>query len=156
MVCPFFHAGDFRMPRIPKPWYRKDRDAWFVTIAGTRHNLGSKKKEAMARFYELMREPTFKQVSSQSVVAIADAFLDWLKQVCKGTHHYSMPKFTPISDSPAHLLTSTFQSKSWPVERSAKPVTTCHPVRSKRLWSDSFIALLPNLTAVRTTRLCRK
>ena len=79
MVCSFFHAGDFKMPRIPKPWYRKDRDAWFVTIAGTRYNLGSKKKEAMARFYELMREPTFKQVSSQSVVAIADAFLDWLK-----------------------------------------------------------------------------
>jgi integrase len=67
------------MPRHPKPWYRKDRDAWFVTIAGVRHNLGPKKKEAMARFYKLMREPTLKQVSSQSVVAIADAFLDWLK-----------------------------------------------------------------------------
>jgi hypothetical protein len=27
------------MARLPKRWYRQDRAAWFVTIAGVRHNL---------------------------------------------------------------------------------------------------------------------
>ena len=42
------------MARSPKPWFRKDRQAYFVTINGTRHNLGSVKKEADRRFHELM------------------------------------------------------------------------------------------------------
>ena len=25
------------MPRIPKPWFREDRNAYFVTIRGERH-----------------------------------------------------------------------------------------------------------------------
>jgi len=66
------------MARQPKPWYRKDRDAWFVTIDGTRHNLGSVKKQAFDRFYDLMREPKIAKVTSQSFAVIADSFLDWL------------------------------------------------------------------------------
>ena len=37
------------MARQPKPWYRKDRNAWFITIEGVRHNLGSNKKSALKR-----------------------------------------------------------------------------------------------------------
>lgn len=67
------------MPRQPKPWYRKDRDCWFVTIAGKRHNLGPDKKEAFNKFYAIMREPERKPVSAQGFAAVADAFLDWVK-----------------------------------------------------------------------------
>jgi hypothetical protein len=42
------------MPRDPKPWFRKDRDAWFVTINGRRFNLGSDRDAAHTRFHELM------------------------------------------------------------------------------------------------------
>ena len=66
------------MARQPKPWYRADRDAWFVTIAGTRHNLGPNKKKALDRFYALMREPQTAKVASEAFAAVADFFLDWL------------------------------------------------------------------------------
>jgi hypothetical protein len=68
------------MARIPKIWYRKDRKAWFVTIQGTRHNLGADKKSALERFHQLMgQRDRGKPVTSMSFVAVADAFLDWLQ-----------------------------------------------------------------------------
>jgi integrase len=45
------------MARQPKPWFREDRQAYFVTINGTRHNLGPDRKEAFRRFHELMAQP---------------------------------------------------------------------------------------------------
>jgi site-specific recombinase XerD len=68
------------MARSAKPWYRKDRKSWFVTIAGVRHNLGPDKAEAFKQFHTMMREPTRKQVKGRSFVAVADAFLEWLKR----------------------------------------------------------------------------
>ena len=68
------------MARSAKPWYRKDRKAWFVTIGGVRHNLGSDKAEALRQFHALMREPKHKAVQSQTFVAVADAFLEWVKK----------------------------------------------------------------------------
>jgi hypothetical protein len=44
------------MARSPKPWYRDDRQAWFVTIRGERHNLGPDEQEAKREFHELMAE----------------------------------------------------------------------------------------------------
>lgn len=67
------------MARQPKPWYRADRKAWFVTINGQRHNLGRTKKEAFERFYEVMRQPSRKKVlASTSLVTVIDEFLDWV------------------------------------------------------------------------------
>lgn len=43
------------------------------------HNLGADKKEAFERFYQLMRQPQKRVVPSQSLVAVVDAFLDWVK-----------------------------------------------------------------------------
>jgi len=37
------------MPRDPKPWFRKDRDAWFVSINGRRYNLGPDRDAAHDR-----------------------------------------------------------------------------------------------------------
>lgn len=68
------------MARQPKPWFRENRQAWFVTIDGCRHNLGPNKKAAFDRFYELMRQPKeSRQVASTAFAATADAFLDWVK-----------------------------------------------------------------------------
>ncbi len=69
------------MARISKPWYRQDRQAWFVTIRGERHNLGSEDKEAYRRFHELMAkrpdERSRVQPSSLSLATLFDKFLDW-------------------------------------------------------------------------------
>lgn len=66
------------MARQPKPWYRQDRGVWCVTINGQRHNLGPNKKEALARFHALMREPRRVKVEATQLVMIVDEFLDWV------------------------------------------------------------------------------
>ena len=66
------------MARTPKPWYRKDRKSWFVTINGKRHNLGSDKEEAFQEFYRLMAGPI--QIDKISVFTLMDQFLDWTEK----------------------------------------------------------------------------
>lgn len=67
------------MARHPRPWFREARNGWFVTLNGVQHNLGSDKKAAFARFYELMRQPKTKKVSVETVAAVADVFLEWVQ-----------------------------------------------------------------------------
>jgi hypothetical protein len=64
------------MARCPKPWVRKDRDAWFVTLDGVRRNLGPDRKEAFQRFHDLMARPEKRAVTSESLAALIDRFLD--------------------------------------------------------------------------------
>ena len=64
------------MARRSKPWFRKSRRAWFVTINGAQHNLGPEKTEAFDRFYQLMRQPHERKVPVQSIAALADANLE--------------------------------------------------------------------------------
>jgi hypothetical protein len=69
------------MSRQPKPWFRKDRNCWQVTINGRRHNLGPEKKAAFNQFHELMLRPkeTFQPVSNLLVPSLADDYLEWLQ-----------------------------------------------------------------------------
>jgi hypothetical protein len=77
------------MARTPKPWYRADRQAYFVTVGGTRHNLGPNKKEADRRFHELMAraaeppEQTADRPTSTAALTVAEVFekfLDWCQK----------------------------------------------------------------------------
>ncbi len=68
------------MARRPEPWWWKERQAWFVTIDGARHSLGQDDDDARQRFHELMAEPRKRRVSSNSVVAICDAYVDWVQE----------------------------------------------------------------------------
>jgi hypothetical protein len=47
------------MARRPKPWYRKSRKTWYVTVTidGSRHKIGSTKTEADQKFKLLMKPP---------------------------------------------------------------------------------------------------
>ena len=56
-MIPSHMLEGYLVARSPKPWYREDRQAWFVTINGDRHNLGSDEKEAKRKFHELMAAP---------------------------------------------------------------------------------------------------
>ncbi len=45
------------MSRRPEPWFRKSKDAWYVTLAGVQHRLAKgegSKDEAFEAFYRLM------------------------------------------------------------------------------------------------------
>ena len=65
------------MARRAKPWFWKARNRWYVTLGGTRHNLGPDKNRAWDRFHELMRQPAEARVNSDTVVSLIDQFLEW-------------------------------------------------------------------------------
>lgn len=69
------------MARNNKMWFRKDRKFWVVTINGKRHNLGKDKKEATARFHELMAAKGDPETSGDDRVedVICD-FILWCKE----------------------------------------------------------------------------
>jgi integrase len=68
------------MSRRPKPWYRRERRSWYVTVDGVRHDLGADKPAAFARFHELMAQPIRRRPVSQLLVALIDAYLEWCAQ----------------------------------------------------------------------------
>ena len=63
--------------KFPKPWYRKSRGAWFVTLDGQQVKLGKTEEEALKRYHDLMAKPRAPVVATGSVLAVIDAFLDW-------------------------------------------------------------------------------
>lgn len=63
------------MARQPKPWYRKERKSWFVTINGKRHNLGPDKKEATCSFFKLVAHPS--RANDITFFDLLDEFLEW-------------------------------------------------------------------------------
>jgi len=68
------------MARSPKPWYWKARKAWFVTLAGTRHFLAEDKKQAEAKFHQLMATPIRQKVRGDCLVSLFDLYLTWTNQ----------------------------------------------------------------------------
>jgi integrase len=68
------------MPRFPKPWFRKERQAWFVQMDGHQVNLGPDRNLAIKRYHELMAQPRPKKVVADGVVSVIDAFLDWCEK----------------------------------------------------------------------------
>lgn len=75
------------MARIPKPWFREDRQAYFVTIGGKRHNLGPDKKEANRLYHELLGRPEELVAAPPPVPAgplsvgqVFEKYLEWCQQ----------------------------------------------------------------------------
>ena len=66
--------------KFPKPWYRKSRRAWFVTLDGQQINVGASKDEALARYQELLSQPRKRVAPTGSLLAIIEAFLDWCEK----------------------------------------------------------------------------
>ncbi len=86
------------MARKPQPWYREERDAWYVRIDGQQHPLGahpegaarpvkSKKTgkwnsppEIDAAFRRLMGGGTPSHDGGETVISMLDSFITWAKQ----------------------------------------------------------------------------
>ena len=71
------------MTKFPKPWYRPLRGVWYVTLNGKQHNLGPDRATAFEQYAKLLASPEPQQqetAASDSLVAIIDAFLDWVQR----------------------------------------------------------------------------
>lgn len=69
------------MARTPKPWYWEERASWYVTIRGTRHNLGPERNQAHRAFHTMMSErPAAPRVRPELVAAVVDRFLEWVQK----------------------------------------------------------------------------
>jgi integrase len=66
------------MARPARPWYRTERDAWFVTIAGRVYNLGKDKEEAFKEFHRLMGggDPKPPKPEALTLAEVIDRYLD--------------------------------------------------------------------------------
>jgi integrase len=69
------------MSKMPEPWWREDRQAWFVQVDRKRYNLGHNKKQAFKRFHALMAEPPKRRVviADDALTTVIEAFLEWLQ-----------------------------------------------------------------------------
>jgi hypothetical protein len=65
------------MPRRHKPCYRKARNARFVEIDASQHNLSPNKDEAFTKFHKLM--PERPKLSADHLALILDQYLRWLQ-----------------------------------------------------------------------------
>lgn len=128
------------MARAPKPWFREDRQAYFVTINGTRHNLGPDKKEADRRFHELMARPDLSPTQSHTnaptippqtgpltVAEVFEKFLDWCqKHRSERTYEWSQKHIQAFCD---HLKTAGTMSAA-----DLRPFHVVEWVDSKATW----------------------
>lgn len=76
------------MPHFPKPFYKKNRQTWYVEIDRKQINLGRDREAAFRKYHELMtaREKEAPP-ASDTVVVVMDQFLEWcLRQREKRTY----------------------------------------------------------------------
>ncbi len=58
----------------PEPFFRKDRELWYVQIGKRQFNLGRDESEAWKRYHEMMARPP--EVVAELVVGVIEGFLD--------------------------------------------------------------------------------
>lgn len=68
------------MKKFPKPWYRPSRGVWFVTLDGKQVNLGADRDAAFQQYARLLGTPRSRELSTDSLVGLIDAFLDWVQK----------------------------------------------------------------------------
>ncbi|MBA4190922.1 MAG: hypothetical protein C0467_23280 [Planctomycetaceae bacterium] len=125
------------MARAPKPWYRKDRQAYFVTIHNTRHNLGSDKKEADRRFHELMAQADATPLPAHAIPTtgltvgeVFEKFLSWCKQHRSArTYEWSRKHIQTFCD---HLKTARTM-----LGNELRPYHVVEWVDSKDAWGNN-------------------
>lgn len=123
------------MARTPKPWFREDRQSYFVTIDGTRHNLGPDKKEADRLFHEILGRPAAAppkktKPSDYTVAEIFEKFLDWCQEHrSERTYEWSKGHIQSLCD---HLK----NAGTLPVAE-LKPFHIVEWVDSKKTWGTN-------------------
>lgn len=108
------------MSHFPKPFYRKNRQLWYVQLHGKQHNLGSDKEKAFELYFQLMQQkPVTNTVADcESVLAILDAYLIWCEQHrSPATYEWYRWRLQLFAESiPRHLTVSQmkpFHIQNW-------------------------------------------
>ena len=68
------------MGRTPKPWWREERQAYYATVDGVCHRLGTSKKAADDELKRLLKTPGARPVASDTMDALIDDFLVWTQE----------------------------------------------------------------------------
>jgi len=68
------------MPHFPKPFFRPNRNTWYVQVGKKQINLGPDKKKAFRRYHDLMREERPAHAPCVKIVELIDEFLEFVRQ----------------------------------------------------------------------------
>jgi integrase len=68
------------MPRQPKPWFWKARNAWYVQVGGKQHKLHENKKEAEREWHRIMAAEGLLDSRQRQAMTVADACEAYLSQ----------------------------------------------------------------------------
>ena len=69
------------MGRRPKPWWRESRKAYFATVKGVCHRLGTSKRESQQELTRLFQQPEPEVIAdSDSVAEILEDYLLWVHE----------------------------------------------------------------------------
>ncbi|MCD0458958.1 tyrosine-type recombinase/integrase [Roseiconus lacunae] len=71
--------------RQPKPFFRKQKQCWYVQIEGRRISLGKDKEQAWKRYHEIMAGNRPIVESTVTVVELLERYLDWVQANRKPT-----------------------------------------------------------------------
>jgi integrase len=137
------------MARHPHPWYRKDRDAWYVTVGGKRIKLADGKanrKAALAAFHKLMVGTPSSTESGGGFLTgeVVDLFLGCVRStVTARTLQGYEEKLRPFAERWPHLPASEaapMHVTEWLGEHPAwGPTTRFNAVTAvKRCWKWAF------------------
>ena len=67
------------MKRKPQPYFRKQKNAWYVQLNGRRISLGRDEEEAWQKYYELMATKAPIEESELTVAQLLERYLDWVQ-----------------------------------------------------------------------------
>lgn len=97
----------------PEPWFRSERNSYFVTVNGVQHNLRTADKTlAIERWHALMvRPPEPPESPDSTVVVILASFLEWAEKHTKPAtfawHKHYLQSF--VKDIPRDLRVADFK-----------------------------------------------
>ncbi|HEX5444072.1 MAG TPA: hypothetical protein VFW87_09605, partial [Pirellulales bacterium] len=68
------------MARHAKPWWRETHNAYYATVRGVQHRLGTTKKKADDELKRLLKEGPPEVADRTLVAVLLDDFLDFVRE----------------------------------------------------------------------------
>lgn len=111
------------MARPNKPWFWKQKKAWYVTIDGKRTRLAKTKSEATQEFYKLMAGKEPDEIESGSIEELFNLFLDWVAHHQPKVYDWYKPHLQGFKDSYPQLMIAELKPHHVEVWSRGKGVT---------------------------------
>lgn len=123
--------------KLPKPWFRKSSNAYYLTLNGQQIRLGTTKEEADEAYRTLLFERGLNSVSKSKVTMrqLIDEYWAWAKSRCA---HSTVDRRRPLVNS------------LWNFVPAALLAEDVNPILIDR-WIETFDARSPSTVATRQT-----